>query len=106
MSYCMIHCTVQNKKAAIEIAKNLTKKRLIACCNIIPSVTSIYIWKNKIQEDNEVLMIMKTETELYKQIEIEIKTMHNYDIPEIICTPIIHGNRKYLDWIDEQIIRN
>ncbi len=104
MSYCIINCTVQNKKSAVEIAKQLVKKKLIACCNIIPSVTSVYMWKGKLQEDNEVLMIMKTETTLFEQIETEIKKLHSYDIPEIICIPVNNGSRKYLDWVDEQII--
>lgn len=106
MSYCLINCTVNSKKEAVEISKHLVKKKLIACCNIIPSVTSVYEWDNKINEDNEFLMVMKTETELFQKIETEIKKMHTYDVPEIICIPVINGSRKYLDWIDEQTLNN
>lgn len=104
MSYCIINCTIQNKKAAAELAKHLVKKKLIACCSIVPSVVSIYSWDDKIQEDNEVLMIMKTETTFFKQIETEINKFHSYDIPEIICIPINNGSRKYLKWVDEQLL--
>ncbi len=102
MSYCIVQCTTSNKEEAVKIAKSLVKKKLIACCNIIPAVTSVYKWKNKLQEYTEVLMIMKTETALFSHIETEIKKLHSYDIPEIICTPIINGSREYLDWLDEQ----
>ena len=102
MSYCIINCTVENKSTAVEISKKLLSKKLIACCSIIPSVLSVYHWKGEVKEDNEVLMVMKTETELFSAIEEEIKKMHSYDIPEIICIPIINGNREYLDWVDKE----
>lgn len=102
MSYCIINCTVGNKEEAIKIAKELVNKRLIACCNIVSSVTSVYEWENKLNEDEEVLMIMKSKTELFKETEVEIKRLHSYDIPEIICTPIIEGNIEYLNWINTQ----
>ncbi len=102
MSYCIVQCTVANKKEAVIIAKQLVKLKLIACCNIIPSITSVYKWKNKMYEENEALMIMKTETALFSQIETEIKNIHTYDVPEIICIPITNGSREYLDWVDKQ----
>ncbi len=104
MSYCIINCTIDNKKDAVEIAKKLVKKKLIACCSIIPSVTSVYEWDGDLCEDNEFLMIMKTETELFGLIEKEIKKMHTYELPELICIPVNNGSRKYLDWVDEQTI--
>ena len=106
MSYCIVNCTIDSKEKAIEIAKKLVEEKLIACCNIIPSITSVYKWKGKLNEDNEVLMIMKTETALFVQIEEEITKLHPYDIPEIICTPIINGNEDYLKWLDEQTLNS
>ena len=104
MSYCIVNCTAKNKKEAINIAKHLVQEKLIACCNIIPSVISIYEWKNDLQKDEEVLMVMKTETELYNRLEERIKKLHSYEVPEIICIPIINGSSKYLEWIDEQTL--
>ncbi len=102
MSYCIVNCTTSTKKEAVEIAKTLVKKKLIACCSIIPSVLSIYEWQGEFHEDKEFLMVMKTETELYTRIEAEIKKMHSYNLPEIICIPVTNGCRKYLDWVDKQ----
>ena len=102
MSYCIVNCTARDKKEAIEIAEKLVKKRLVACCNIVPSVTSLYEWDGKLCEEKEVLMIMKTETELFEAIETEVKKMHSYNVPELICIPITGGSRRYLDWVDEQ----
>ncbi len=102
MEYCIINCTTQTKEDAVLIAKELTKKHLIACATIVPSVTSVYFWDNKLNEDSEALMIIKTKTELYEKVEEEIKKLHKYETPEIICTPIISGSSEYLNWIEKQ----
>ena len=104
MTYCVINCTTANKEDAKEIAKHLVEKKLIACCNIIPSITSVYKWKNELCCDEECLMVMKTKTSLFKEIETEIKKIHKYDIPEIICLPITNGSGEYLSWINEQVL--
>ncbi len=102
MAYCIINCTTKNKEEAIYIAKSLVERKLIACCNIIPSITSVYEWDNELCCDEECLMVMKTKTELFNEVEIAIKELHTYDTPEIICIPINNGSREYLSWVNEQ----
>jgi len=104
MTYCIINCTTANKKDAIQIAKHLANKKLIACCNIIPAITSVYEWNNELCTDEECLMVIKTKSELFKQVEKEIKSLHKYDLPEIICLPITDGSKEYLNWIDKQTL--
>ena len=102
MAYCIINCTTKNKEEAIYIAKSLVERKLIACCNIIPSITSVYEWDNELCCDEECLMVMKTKTELFNEVEIAINELHTYDTPEIICIPINNGSREYLSWVNEQ----
>ena len=102
MTYCIINVTTATKEDAEKIATYLTENELAACCNIIDNITSIYKWQNKLNKDKEVLMIIKTKTQLYPRVEEEIKRLHSYDIPEIICIPIIGGSKEYLNWIEEQ----
>lgn len=102
MAYCIINCTTKNKEEAIYIAKSLVERRLIACCNIVPSITSVYEWENDLCCDEECLMVMKTKTELFNEVEITIKELHSYDTPEIICIPINNGSSEYLSWVNEQ----
>lgn len=102
MAYCIINCTTKNKEEAIYIAKSLVERKLIACCNIVPSITSVYEWGNELCCDEECLMVMKTKTELFNKVEIAIKELHTYDTPEIICIPINNGSREYLSWVNEQ----
>lgn len=104
MKYIMIYCTTSNKDSALKIANELVNKKLVACCNIIPEITSVYNWQNKVNTDAEVLMIMKTKSTLFKLVEQEIKKLHDYEVPEIISTEITDGSEDYLNWIDEQTI--
>lgn len=102
MKYCIINSTVANKEEALKISRYLVENKLIACCNIVENITSIYNWAGKLNEDSEVLMIMKTKTSLCDEVEKNIKKLHSYDVPEIICIPLLSGSNDYLNWIEEQ----
>ncbi|MBU5537110.1 MAG: divalent-cation tolerance protein CutA [Candidatus Aenigmatarchaeota archaeon] len=99
MGYSILFATCPNFKSAKKISKNLLNKKIVACVNILPIIKSEYWWRGKIESHSEVLMIMKTKTNLYKQVEKEVKKMHSYTIPEIISFKIDKGNKDYLDWI-------
>lgn len=104
MTYCIINTTTSSKQEAKDIAKVLIENKLIACCTIIENAESLYCWDAKLNDEKEVLMIMKTKTELFGKVEEQIKKLHSYEVPEIICTPVIAGNKEYLNWIEEQTI--
>lgn len=104
MNYCVIYCTTSSKEEAITISKYLVKEKIIACCNILPNITSVYEWKNELCIDEEYLLVMKTKAVLYKKVEEEIKKLHKYETPEIICIPIVEGSKEYLNWIGQQTL--
>ncbi len=86
---------------AEKIAERIIKEKLAACANIIEKVKSIYWWKNKIEKDNEALIIFKTN---YRKISIlinKIKEIHSYEVPEVVVVDIETGNNDYLKWIAE-----
>jgi periplasmic divalent cation tolerance protein len=95
----LIYCTVSDNAEARSIARLLVEKRLAACCSIINNVASVYIWDDKIEEDSESLLLIKTSHRKYEQVEKEIKMVHSYSVPEIIATPITEASKAYLDWI-------
>ena len=99
----IIFITTASKKEAEKIAGTLVKEKLAACCNIIDSVSSIFRWKGKICNENELLLIVKSSSELFNEIVKKVKAMHSYDVPEIIALPIIDGSDDYLKWIDDEI---
>jgi len=99
--YIVLYCTVPNADEAKSIARLLINKKLAACCNVIPGLISIYRWKGKMEEENEVLLYIKTSSKKYEQLEKEIKMIHSYSVPEIIAIPVANASQAYLDWIIE-----
>ncbi len=95
----VIYTTIDEMKAARRIAQTLTEERLVACVNIIPNVESVYRWKGKIENSNEIVLIAKTIDQNVKKTIKRIKQLHKYDIPDIIVLPIIGGLKDYLDYI-------
>ncbi|CAF2909516.1 unnamed protein product [Rotaria sp. Silwood2] len=93
--------TVSTDEIARKLARSLVESHLAACVNIIPNVQSIYEWKSKIHEDNEIILMIKTRHEYVPQLIEFVKKNHPYEIPELIELPIKNGNLDYLKWIDE-----
>jgi len=92
--------TVQSLTEARTIAKNVIKKRLAACVNILLSpVNSVYRWKEKVETAHEYLLLIKTTASGYAALEKEIARMHSYDVPEIVALPIAAGLPEYLAWL-------
>ena len=99
MSYIIVLMTASNKEEAIKIVRILLEEKLVACANIIDAVSSFYWWKGKIEEDKEVLVIMKSHKNLFKNLSSRIMELHSYEVPEILAIPIVNGSSSYLDWM-------
>ena len=97
----IVFCTFPNLDEARAIAPILVEKKLAACCSIFPQITSYYTWESKIEESNEILMMIKTTRKCYDQLEKQIKMLHSYSVPEIISVDINRGSKAYLDWVFE-----
>ncbi len=90
-------------KISEELGQTLVEKRACACVNIIPKVTSIYHWKDEIVNDNEALLIMKTDTKHIEVLWDLLKQNHPYEVPEYVVLPIEWGNMDYLTWISQNV---
>jgi len=101
--YQVMFCTCPSEEVARLIATDLVTNKLAACVNIIPNVTSIYYWNNKVMCDNEVKLVIKSTADLYPLVESKIKQLHPYDTPELIALDIQKGSDEYLQWIKESI---
>jgi len=102
--FIVVLVTAKDMDEAHEIAKQLTENQLIACANIVKGVKSIFHWGGKVEEAEEVLMVMKTREECFSKIIKMVKSLHSYDAPEIIALPIIDGSADYLKWIEDSVI--
>jgi len=96
----LILTTYPDKKKAKEVAGQIIKQNLAKCVNVIKIESSHYKWKNKLHEDKEWLLIIKTANSNYKKLELWIKKNHPYELPEIIKIDVSDGLRAYVDWIE------
>ncbi len=97
----LIFVTAANRKEADKIASSLVKARLAACVNIIGNVRSLFWWQGKADSAKEIILIIKTKKALLNKLIKKVKSLHSYQVPEIIASPIIGGDKKYLEWINE-----
>lgn len=95
----LILTTLPNSDAAGELAKKVVGEKLAACANVLPAVRSIYRWQGKVQDENEVLVLLKTRQQHYERLKARILDLHPYDVPEVIALPVEQGHQAYLDWI-------
>lgn len=99
----LIYVTVPEGDVGERIARALVEERLAACCNLLPGLRSIYRWEGKVEEGNEVLMLVKTTAERFEDLRDRLRSLHTYDLPEIIAVPIVAGLPEYLAWIRESV---
>ncbi|MBN2963745.1 divalent-cation tolerance protein CutA [Sulfurospirillum sp. T05] len=100
MSALLVLSTVPNEETAKIIAHNLIGQNLAACISFQKGLTSVFMWEGKIQEENEVLLLIKTKQALFETLKTTLYALHPYDVPEIIAFDISHGHTPYLQWID------
>ena len=104
MNFFLTYITTKNEEEALTLANLAVKKNLAACGNIIPNMKSIYKWQNKLQNDKETLLILKTNSNKYPLLEKLILEEHSYEVPCILKIPINDGNKEYLKWIEGSLI--
>jgi periplasmic divalent cation tolerance protein len=98
--YSLIMSTFPDKESAKKTVKLLVEQQLAACVQTLP-IESVYLWKDEICEDNEIMLLIKTKAYLFDMIATIIKDVHSYEVPEIVQIPIDRGLPEYLQWIDE-----
>jgi periplasmic divalent cation tolerance protein len=93
--------TFPDAETARQISDQLVAERFAACANILPSVESIYRWKDKIESGNETLVFFKVSEDRQSAFQDKLRSLHPYDVPEIIFVPVAGGLPEYLQWVSE-----
>ena len=99
----IVLCTCPDRAAADAIATALLEAELAACVNRIQGVESLYRWESRIQEDQEILLLIKTTAAAFSEVESTVLGLHPYELPEIIGVPVNQGSAPYLDWLTKSI---
>ena len=102
MSAIFVYATFENRQNAYDIANDLVERRLVSCANIFPPIESIYHWEDKVEQENEVVVIFKTQGQLFDQAREAIVSQHTYDCPCVVALPIDRGHSPFLSWIEAE----
>ena len=95
--------TVANAEEGETLARKIVEAKLAACVQILPAMKSVYFWENKIQVDAENLLLIKTITERYDELERFIQANHSYDTPEIVALAAENISGDYLEWLRDYL---
>jgi periplasmic divalent cation tolerance protein len=91
--------TAPDEDVARRIARALVEEGLAACVNLVPGVRSVYRWRGAVQEDVEVLLVVKSRADRAEALGARVRALHPYDLPEVLALPTAGGSAAYLDWV-------
>ena len=99
MSALIVFTSAPDRAIAEKIAHALIEGKLAACVNILAECSSVYRWQGKIETTREVPLLIKTRAAIYDEVEALVKSLHPYELPEIVAVCIERGLPDYLDWV-------
>jgi periplasmic divalent cation tolerance protein len=98
-SYVQVTTTTDSREEAEKLSRFVIDNRLAACAQVAGPITSTYWWQGKVEVAEEWIIFMKTTGSQVDELVTRLQAEHSYDTPEIVATPIIGGNPRYLEWI-------
>ena len=99
----VVFMTAANGEEATRLADLLVGAHLAACVQILPEMESVYRWEGKIERQSETLLIVKTTTAKFADLEREVRALHSYETPEIVAVPMVAGSSPYLAWLFDSL---
>ena len=99
----LVLCTCPEAETAERLAADLVERRLAACVNIVSGMTSVYRWQGKIETESEVLLLVKTRSDRYREVEKALLERHPYELPEVVAVSLEQGLSGYLAWLDSAL---
>ncbi len=98
----LVLTTLAAGPASASIARTLVEERLAACVHVLPPMTSVYRWRDRIEHDGEQQLVVKTTADRLDALCARVLELHPYDLPELIVLPVAAGSLAYLDWVRSQ----
>jgi periplasmic divalent cation tolerance protein len=102
MEIRVVLVTAPNADVGTTLARDLVTAGLAACANIIPGVRSIYRWQGELCDDQEVLIVIKTQADRIADLVERVNQLHPYDLPEVLALPTAGGSEPYLAWVRDE----
>jgi periplasmic divalent cation tolerance protein len=98
----LVITNLPDRATAERIAESLVTENVAACVNILAECISIYRWEGKIERTSEIPLLIKTTRAAYPRLEVAIRKMHPYEVPELIALPVSAGLPDYLNWVEAE----
>ncbi|SNR41624.1 divalent cation tolerance protein [Haloechinothrix alba] len=95
----IVSSTTDSEEAAQRLAAAAIEAKLGACAQVVGPITSVYRWEGEVQTDTEWRVDIKTASDRVEALTDRLTELHDYDVPEIIATPITGGSAEYLSWV-------
>src|SRR5690606_4340852 len=95
--------TAPDRESADVLARALVEERRIACANVLPGIRSDYRWEGRVEEGEEVLLVLKTTRARFEEVRARVVELHPYEVPEVIALPVVAGHEAYLRWIADSV---
>jgi periplasmic divalent cation tolerance protein len=99
--YVLVLTTIPAEGDADNLARTLVTEQLVACVNVLPPMVSTYRWKERVEQESERQVIMKTTRSRVAALRARVKELHSYEVPEFVVIPVQEGSEEYLKWISE-----
>jgi periplasmic divalent cation tolerance protein len=106
MQAIVVLMTAPNREEAARLADMLVGSHLAACVQILPEIESVYRWKGKVERESEILLLAKSTSDKFEELERQVRAIHSYETPEILALPAADVSGPYLKWIEESLIRD
>lgn len=95
--------TCSSREEAERVARQLVDRRVAACVNIVGGVRSVYRWQGKVEDSEEILLLIKSTRALFAELKEALAAAHSYEVPEVIALPVVDGSAAYLAWMDREL---
>lgn len=104
--HIVVFITAGSMEEADKLSRGMVEGKLAFCTSSVPGIKSTYYWEGKVHVDQEILLIVKTRSDLFGELESWVRKNHSYSVPEIIAIPLAKGSLPYLKCIDDWVSKN
>lgn len=99
----VVLCTAPDEATAQELATKALSEKLAACVTLLPGASSLYYWEGKLEQEYEVQMLLKSDTQHQDALLACLRSHHPYQTPELLVLPVHHGDSDYLSWLNASL---
>ena len=95
----VVMTTTPNNSEAEDLARKIIAAKLAACVQVLPPMQSFYFWDGEVRNEPEHLLLIKTISTKFAELEKFIQANHSYDVPEIVALQSSDVSKSYLEWM-------